>query len=275
MNGNIRENFSTIDWEALLLGIGFKALQLISLLVIFFIIKSLSERLIRTAFRKYEQNKEISAGRALTLKSLISNMVSYIIIFIFVVTVLQVFGIEVTAILAGAGIVGLAVGFGAQGLVSDVVTGFFLLLEKQIDVGDFVTTGNFSGIVEAVGLRTTQIRGFDGTLHYVPNRNITTLSNHSRGNMRALVDITIPVEKEIDEMISVIQEACQKVALHESTIVEGPNVLGVESLGTSDYVIRVICKTKNMEQWAVERKLRKVIKEALEEKKQEKENDAI
>jgi len=275
LNGNIRENFSTIDWEALLLGIGFKALQLISLLVIFFIIKSLSERLIRTAFRKYEQNKEISAGRALTLKSLISNMVSYIIIFIFVVTVLQVFGIEVTAILAGAGIVGLAVGFGAQGLVSDVVTGFFLLLEKQIDVGDFVTTGNFSGIVEAVGLRTTQIRGFDGTLHYVPNRNITTLSNHSRGNMRALVDITIPVEKEIDEMISVIQEACQKVALHESTIVEGPNVLGVESLGTSDYVIRVICKTKNMEQWAVERKLRKVIKEALEEKKQEKENDAI
>ncbi|MBD5020626.1 small-conductance mechanosensitive channel protein MscT, partial [Xanthomonas citri pv. citri] len=114
---------------------------------------------------------------------------AYTLIFIFFVMVLDLFHYDPSALLAGAGIVGLAVGFGAQGLVSDIVTGFFILLEKQLDVGDYITVSTFDGIVEQVGLRTTQIRSFDGTLHYIPNRNITNVSNHSRGTMQALVDI--------------------------------------------------------------------------------------
>lgn len=106
----------------------------------------------------------------------------------------------------------MAVGFGAQGLVSEIVTGFFILLEKQLDVGDYITVSTFDGIVEQVGLRTTQIRSFDGTLHYIPNRNITNVSNHSRGTMQALVDIKVPAERNIDEMIHILQQVCDETA---------------------------------------------------------------
>ncbi|WP_367949313.1 mechanosensitive ion channel family protein [Bacillus sp. FJAT-29790] len=255
----------TIDWEGLLLKAGLQLLKVIAIFMIFFIVKGAGSKIIHKSFGGISQKQKLSIGRAKTLESLTKNIFSYVLIFILIVTILQVFGIEATAILAGAGVVGLAVGFGAQGLVSDVVTGFFLLLEKQMDVGDYVTTGSFSGIVEQVGLRTTQVRGFDGTLHYIPNRAISSLSNHSRGNMRALVDIKLSFEHDIDEAIDVIQKACDKVSAENEAIIEGPNVLGVQTLGTSDVELRIIAKTKNMEQWAVERQLRKELKETLEE----------
>lgn len=97
--------------------------------------------------------------------------------------ILDLFHYNPTALLAGAGVVGLAIGFGAQGLVSDIVTGFFILLEKQFDVGEYITVAGFDGIVEQIGLRTTQLRSFDGTLHFIPNRSILNVSNHSRGTM--------------------------------------------------------------------------------------------
>ncbi|WP_335870434.1 mechanosensitive ion channel family protein [Bacillus sp. 2205SS5-2] len=253
------------DWESLLMTIGIGVLQFFALIIGFLIIKGIGNKLIDRLFTKYEQSNTISKGRSLTLRGLMKNILNYILIFVFFVTILQIFGIEVTAILAGAGVVGLAIGFGAQGLVSDVVTGFFILLEKQLDVGDYVTTGSFSGIVEQVGLRTTQIRGFDGTLHYVPNREITSVSNHSRGNMRALVDIGISYDDNIDHAISIIQDACNTFAKENENIVEGPNVLGVQDLASSDVVIRILAKTKNMEQWSVERELKKRLKNTLDD----------
>ncbi|RIW29518.1 mechanosensitive ion channel family protein [Bacillus salacetis] len=264
MNG-FTERITDFDWTGLLITIGISVLQIIAIYIAFLIVRGFGNKILERAFSRYGEKNSISAGRAQTLESLAKNIFSYVLIFIFFVTILQIFGIEVTAILAGAGIIGLAVGFGAQGLVSDVVTGFFILLEKQVDVGDFVTTGSFSGIVEAVGLRTTQIRSFDGTLNFVPNREITSLSNHSRGNMRALVDIGISYDDDIDKAIAVLQQVCDKAAAENENIVDGPNVIGVQSLGASDVVIRIIGKTRNMEQWGVERKLRKAIKEALDQ----------
>ncbi len=260
----IGNRIKDIEWEGLIVTLGIGALKLIGIYIAFLIIKATANKIIERIFTRYKERQDVSEGRAQTLQGLTKNIIGYALIFIFFVTVLQIFGIAVTGILAGAGIVGLAVGFGAQGLVSDVVTGFFILLEKQIDVGDYVTTGSFSGIVEEVGLKTTQIRGFDGTLNYIPNREISSLSNHSRGNMRALVDIGISYDDNIDKAITVLQEACDKIATENDNIVDGPNVLGVQTLGSSDVVIRIIAKTKNMEQWAVERSLRKSLKEALD-----------
>lgn len=257
-------NLSQINWEALLIDAGLILLKLAAIYFAFLIVKSAGNKIIHKSFEGIRRKERISPGRSKTLQSLAKNIFSYVLIFIFAVTILQIFGIKATAILAGAGVVGLAVGFGAQGLVSDVVTGFFILLERQIDVGDYVTTGSYSGIVEQIGLKTTQIRGFDGTLHYIPNREITSLSNHSRGNMRALVDIGISYDDNIDEAITVLQETCDKIAEVNQAIVEGPNVIGVQTLGSSDVVLRIIAKTENMEQWAVERQLRKALKEALE-----------
>jgi moderate conductance mechanosensitive channel len=258
------DKLGNFEWGDFFIKIGLGALKILLIYIVYLIVKGIGNRVIERAFSRYEQRENVSSGRAQTLQHLSKNILGYLLLFILIVTVLQIINIDVTAILAGAGIIGLAIGFGAQGLVSDVVTGFFLLLERQIDVSDYVTTGSFSGIVESVGLRTTQIRGFDGTLHFVPNREITSLSNHSRGNMRALVDIGISYDDNIDNAIAVIQNTCDKIAAEDTNIVEGPNVVGVQTLGASDVVLRILAKTKNMEQWAVERKLRKAIKETLD-----------
>ncbi|WP_142827486.1 mechanosensitive ion channel family protein [Planococcus soli] len=259
-------NFESFDWEALLFSAGVIAAQIIGILIAFALVKAIGKKLIDRFFDKLLVKGDVTKGRALTLQSLTENVFSYVLIFILVATLFNIFGLSVASLIAGAGIIGLAIGFGAQGLVSDVVTGFFLLLEKQLDVNDYVTVGSLDGIVEAVGLRTTQIRSFDGTLNYIPNRDITTVSNHSRGNMRALVDIGISYDENIDEAVSIIQTACDQVAAKDSTIVEGPDVIGVQAFGASDVTLRVIAKAQSGEQWAVERQLRKAIKEALDAK---------
>ncbi|MDR4890397.1 mechanosensitive ion channel family protein [Fredinandcohnia sp. QZ13] len=256
----------SFNWEALLIEVGIKVLKIIGIFIAFFIVKKIGNKVIDRAFTKLKDKQNISLGRAHTLQKLMENILSYALIFILVASIFGIFNIPVASLIAGAGVVGLAIGFGAQGLVSDVVTGFFLLLEKQIDVNDYVTLGALDGVVESVGLRTTQIRGFDGTLHYIPNRDIKTVSNHSRGNMRALVDIKIAYDEDIDQAIIVMQEACERVAANNPGIVDGPNVIGVQDIGTSDIVLRVIAKTVNGEQWEVERQLRKAIKEAFDAK---------
>ena len=253
-----------INWEQILLDTGFILLKLIGTLIVFYIVRAIGKRFIRNSFSKAQVKKKMSAGRTKTLQSLTISTFSYALLFVTLVVVLGIFDINATGLVAGAGVVGLAIGFGAQGLVSDVVTGFFLLLEKQVDVGDYVTAAGYDGVVEDVGLRTMQIRSFDGTLNYVPNREVTSLSNHTRGNMQALVDIVIPYSDNIDEAVGIIQTVCDEMKEMNSKIVEGPNVIGVQTFDTAAVTLRVIAKTEMMEQWAIERDLRKAIKEALD-----------
>ncbi len=260
----MNEWLEKLNWSELLLDTGIVIAKLITIIIVYLIVSYVGKRAISKGFEKTKENQHLSLGRSSTLKSISSNVFSYALLFIFIGIVFQLFGFDIKTLLAGAGIIGLAIGFGAQGLVSDVVTGFFILLEKQMDAGDYVTVAGYDGIIEEIGLRTTQVRGFNGTLHYIPNREIKSLSNHSRGNMRALVDIGISYNDDIDHAVVVLQQACDTLAQQEEAIVEGPNVLGVQTLGSSDVVIRVICKTNNMEQWAIERKLRKALKEALD-----------
>ncbi|MBU9720519.1 MULTISPECIES: mechanosensitive ion channel family protein [Bacillaceae] len=260
----MNEWLSTIDCSAWVSAALIIAIQLIIILIVFTIIKGIGKRIISSSFEKMSQQRNMSPGRAKTLEKLANNAFTYVLWFILATIIIGLFDYDVTALIAGAGIVGLAIGFGAQGLVSDIVTGFFILLEKQLEVEEYITVAGIDGIVEEVGLRTTKIRGFDGTVHFIPNRNIESVSNHSRSNMRALVDISISYDENIDEAITVLQDACNQVAMKLDTITEGPNVIGVQSLGDSDVVIRIIAKTVNMEQWAVERELRQAMKEALD-----------
>ncbi|RSL31079.1 mechanosensitive ion channel family protein [Salibacterium salarium] len=251
-------------WSSVLGGTLKGALQIVLVIIGFFIVRAIGKKIINRAFSRMQEQRNMHPGRVQTLLKLSINVFSYILIFIFITILIGIFGLEIAPIIAGAGIVGLAVGFGAQGLVSDIVTGFFILLEKQIDVEDYVTAAGIGGVVEEVGLRTTQIRGFDGTLHFIPNREISTVNNHSRGNMRAMVDISISYDDNIDEAVRILQDVCDQVASDEPAIKEGPDVLGVQGLGDSDVVIRILGKTENMEQWGIERKLRKACKEALD-----------
>src|SRR5699024_11954666 len=131
------------------------------------------------------------------------STLSYTLGFIVIVVVLCIFGLPIGGLIAGAGVVVLAVGFGAQGIVSDVVTGFFILTEKWADVDDYVITGGFDGVVEEIGLTTTQIRDYDGILHFILNCNIENLSNYSRVDIRALVDLRISYNHNSDAATSI------------------------------------------------------------------------
>ncbi|WP_188205644.1 mechanosensitive ion channel family protein [Alkalibacillus aidingensis] len=239
--------------------------QALILVIAYMIAAPLGRKVVRSIINQMAKRQQLSENRGKTLENLLINVFNYTLLFLFIVTLLGVLGIPIGPLLAGAGIIGLAIGFGAQGLVSDVVTGFFILIEKQLDVDDYVTAGGHDGIVEELGLRTTKLRGFDGTLHYIPNRNIQVVNNHTRGNMRALVDISIGYSENIDEAIKVLQNVCDEFAKNDHRIKDGPNVVGVQSFGSSDIVLRVIAQTEKMEQWGVERDLRKQFKEALDE----------
>ncbi|WP_018932828.1 mechanosensitive ion channel family protein [Gracilibacillus lacisalsi] len=252
------------DWSYILENVIYYGIKILVLIIALLIVSPIGKKLISAALKKSSQRQNVSEARMQTLEKLLLNVFSYVLIFVFVVMFFGIIEQPIGPLLAGAGVVGLAIGFGAQGLVSDIVTGFFILLEKQIDVGDYVTAAGYNGIVEEVGLRTTKIRGFDGTLHYVPNREIAGVSNHSRGNMRALVDIGISYDDNIDQAMAVLKSVCEEFET-DPRFAEGPDVLGVQAFGSSEVVLRIIGKTENMEQWGAERDIRKRIKEAFDE----------
>ena len=214
-----------------------------------------------------EEGGEVLEGRRVeTLRGLIKNLLRYLVYFIAVVSILDVVGVPVTSVLAGAGIIGLAVGFGAQSLVKDVITGFFIVFEDQYAVGEFISSGSFSGIVEEMGMRVTKIRSFGGDLHIVPHGSIDTVTNHNRGQMRAMVDISIAYEEDIRNALAVLEETSLGLAGELPEIVDGPHVLGVVDLGESDVVLRVLAMTMPMQQWQIERTMRQRFKEAFVEK---------
>src|SRR5699024_4970847 len=198
-----------------------------------------------------------------TLEKLLQNVFSYVMFFVLLFMLFGLLGIPLGPLLAGAGIIDLAIGFCAQGLVSDSVTGFFILLERQREIDDYATTAGYDGIVEEIGLRTTKSRSFDGTLNYVPNRYIEGVANHTRGNMRALVDISIRYNDNLDKAITVLEEVCAEFK-DDERFKEGPDAIGVQSFGTSDIVLRVVGQTENGLQWECERAMRKQIKEAFD-----------
>ena len=253
-----------LDWGVMISSALTISGSILLLLILFLIIKPIGKKLITSLMNQVATKQKLSEGRKKTLSNLLINVYNYVLIFLFIVMLLGIFNIPITPLLAGAGIIGLAIGFGAQGLVSDIVTGFFILIEKQIDVDDYVTAGGENGIVEELGLRTTQIRSFDGTLNYIPNRYIQNVNNHTRGNMRALVDFGIAYEENIDHVTQVLQKVCEEMS-ENPLIKEGPDVVGVQSLDDSQVTLRVIAQTEKNEQFGIERELRKRIKEALDE----------
>ncbi len=216
-------------------------------------------------FESQKKSKfKMDIPRMETMKGLINSIIKYIIYFIAFTTIMKSFGTDVTALITAAGIGGLAFGFGAQNLVRDIITGFFILFEDQFGVGSYVEIDGVDGIVEEMALRVTKIRGFNGNLYIIPNGEIKKVTNRSNGNMRALIEMSIAYEEDIDQAIEVLNRASEKLRNENKAIVEGPTVLGVTGLGASEVVISVVAKTIPMEQWAVERQMRKNFKEAFD-----------
>lgn len=206
-----------------------------------------------------------SERREETLSKLLDNVLSYVIYFIAIMMILSVLGIDVKALLAGAGIVGLAIGFGAQSLVKDILSGFFIIFEDQFSVGDHIRVGQFEGDVEAIGLRTTKIKSWTGELHILPNGSILQVTNFSLNNSVAAIDVAIAYEENIEKAERVIQELLEKLPEQYEDLVKAPELLGVQNLGPTEIVLRVVAETLPMKHFYIARIIRKEIKLKLDE----------
>jgi small conductance mechanosensitive channel len=207
------------------------------------------------------------AQRAETIGAVLRSVVSILIWSIAVLTALDELGVNLAPLIAGAGIAGIALGFGAQSLVKDFVSGLFMLLEDQYGVGDVVDTGVATGTVEGVSLRTTRIRDADGVVWHVPNGVIARLGNKSQVWSRALVDIAIAYHADVPAAVEVIRDAAREVARDPElapVVLAEPNVLGLESVTGDAVVVRVTVRTRAQEQFRVQRALRARIKAALD-----------
>jgi small conductance mechanosensitive channel len=206
--------------------------------------------------------------RAETIGAVVRSIVTITIWSIAVLTVLEILGISLGPLIAGAGIAGVALGFGAQSLVKDFLTGLFMLMEDQYGVGDVIDTGVATGTVEGVSLRTTRLRDADGVVWHVPNGTILRVGNKSQQWSRAVVDVPVTYEADTGaatEVIRGVTDAVWHDPEYASIILAEPSVLGVESLGPGRVVIRAVVRTRPQEQWRVERELRVRIKAALDE----------
>ena len=206
----------------------------------------------------------VSERRETTMLKLLQNVASYFIYFIALTIILETLSFDVKGLIAGAGIVGLAVGFGAQSLVKDVITGFFIVFEDQFSVGDYVRIGQVEGTVEEIGLRTTKIKHFTGELHIIPNGNILEVTNFSIHNSVAVVDLGIAYEGDIDKAERVIQQFLEEMPSRYEEIIGTPQLLGVQSLAPSEVVLRITAETLPMQHFFIARELRKELKQLLD-----------
>ncbi|HEY9557060.1 MAG TPA: mechanosensitive ion channel family protein [Acidimicrobiales bacterium] len=206
-------------------------------------------------------------ARAETLGYVLRSIATFVVWTIAVITILGELGINLGPLIAGAGIAGVALGFGAQSLVKDFLAGMFILIEDQYGVGDIVDVGEADGVVEAVSLRTTRLRDVSGTMWHVPNGQILRVGNMSQKWARALLDVEVAYGTDIDQAKQVIKDVADQLwrdPAWAGKVLEEPEIWGVEAVAVTGIVIRLVIKTKPAEQWAMMRELRKRLKDAFD-----------
>ena len=269
---NIFTNFiQSINWNKIIGHAIVLVTSLILLTLFFLIVNSVGKRVIKHSFSRARAAKEPAPkeedpeeaaerlraqGQLKTIETLLQNIFHYVILFFYVYAILSVLGIPVGTLIAGAGIVSVALGLGAKGLVSDIITGLFILIEQQYAVGDTVKIGDITGKVKAVGLRTTQIQASDGTLSFIPNRNISIVSNMSRNNMLALINVYINPQQDIAKMeriISAINDDLDLAKYPDIIAGQKPVLNGTVDMGNGAIAIQVQIKTRNGAQGKIQR----------------------
>ncbi len=205
--------------------------------------------------------------RARTMASVLKSLATATVAVVVGLMVLDEFHVNTAPLLASAGIVGVAVGFGAQALVRDVISGIFMLAEDQYGVGDIVDLGDASGVVEAVGLRVTRVRDVDGTVWYIRNGQVQRVGNRSQGWARAVLDVGIAYGEDVARAEELLLDVANTLRADEQfgpLVLEEPEMWGVESVTADGVVLRLVVKTAPLQQWAVARELRRRIKERFD-----------
>lgn len=244
--------WNSIDWNNIISTVLTTSMQILFFLLLFYVIKKIGNIFITKAFSSYRKKENISINRLNTLNSLSQNLFHAVIGFLLIYSILNVIGVPVASLLTGAGVIGLALSLGAQGFVSDIVNGFFLLLEKQMDVGDVVELDTVSGTVVDVNLKTTLVKSFDGTLNFVPNRYITIVSNKSREDMQVMIKIRLYPDADIQKVSEIISEVNNRLVPQFPEITEEPSYTGLIDIGEGETGIRITMYTLNGEQFDIQ-----------------------
>lgn len=270
--GFIQELIQKFQDPSLWINVGRNILFALIFIIVGYILTKVANRLIENFF-KYKSKSRLKGSdkRNNTLINVLQNSATIFIWFFVVVTVLELFSIPVATLLAGAGVVGLALGFGAQSLVKDMITGFFIILENQFDKGDFVrvnTSGTTvaEGEVLSLGLRSSRIQGYEGELYMIPNGTINEVINFSRYHSIAYLDMNFSIQENLDQVEETINKYFENHWREEEVLTEQPTILGVQAIQQGEATIRVMLTTQPMEHFGATRRTRKRLKQYLESK---------
>jgi len=256
------------DWLA---GDGARILAVIAVaLVVDLALHRIIPRALRIAVERQMKDvpEEEVEQRSHTLTSVFTGTGRAIIALVVLLTLLPLAGINIAPLLAGAGIVGIALGFGAQSLVKDVISGLFILLDNQYSKGDVVTLAGISGLVEDVGLRRTVLRDLDGVVHYVPNGEISVASNLTQEYSRVNLNVRVSYSEDLDHVMRVIDRVAEEMAADPEwgpSIITPPKALRVDAFGDSGIEVKILGDTKPIKQWDVMGELRRRLKKAFDE----------
>lgn len=240
-------------------------LKVVFIMVLAMVVIRIGKSLIRKIFTlKVKARIRPSERREKTLLKLLENALSYVVYFSAIMAILSEY-IDISGLLASAGVLGLAIGFGAQSLVKDIISGFFIIFEDQFSVEDYVQVGEALGTVMEIGLRTTKIQAYGGEVYILPNGNITEVVNYSLYNGLAIMDIRIDYHTDIKKAEQLIDQFIGSLSDDYEELVAPPTLIGVQDLSATEIVFRVTAETLPAMQWAFGRRFRKDLKLFLDE----------
>lgn len=243
-------------------------LIVIGSLLVLRLVRSVVRNTVDRFMTRAENRERELTQKANTLAHVIESAGRMVVVIVAGMMVLSKLGMDIAPLLASAGIVGVAIGLGAQSLIKDVIGGFFVLLEDQYAVGDVIQVGDLSGVVEQLSLRRTALRSLNGAFIVIPNGDIRTVTNFTKGWSRALVEVGVSYDEDLDRVLEVLNGVID--GLEEDPVIGdvllGPaEITGVEALEAHQVKVRILAKTQPMEQWRVQRELRRRIMEAFRE----------
>ncbi len=249
--GNLLDRFPQVISRLLIAG---------AVLIVGLIVLKIGKLIIAGFARRNGKKNPVAARRSETFRSIISSVFSYIMFFIIAALILHFFGVDVTSLLAAAGVVGIAIAFGAQTLVKDILSGLFIWSERSMTVGDLVSINGVDGTVESITIRTTSIRNYNGNVCIIPNGDIRTISNMSRNFKRAIVNVPCPYEANQEYLVAMVREEMEKAAREVDGINTVPDVMSIVAFDKNSVRLQVAVVCPVGEHWRIEREIRTRIK---------------
>lgn len=224
------------------------------------IVYSIIKKIVIALFNKQSKLMKTNKNRYKTLIQLLVDVIKFVTVFIVILSILSVYGINVKAALAGLGIVSVVIGLAFQDLFKDYIVGFSIILEDYFSVGDTITVDGFRGEVIHIGLKSTKIKSYDGQIMAIANRNIDKVINHSRNQSLAIIEVPVAYESDLDKVEKVLTDLFKELQDEIEEITGEISIWGVDDLGDSAVVYKVVAPTVPMQHFAVQRKIRRAVK---------------